>query len=287
MTPTKTKNYHWYDTIVKKIPTTKGPTTTTTKHHDKKGPSIRGSTLELTIMRSSQTTHLALPLHHPRVCSSASSTPVHNVSCFLHLLLTVCAKQGMFKKFHVDQRCVDSFSQLTLEQRLGDWIFLGKHESSWYMQCEFQFLDRSWNIMKEEEEGWSSWMAHWPNIQNRGKHGTLQRIPLTDVAPGKTLLSDISPTNEPKYSSKYLKTMSGWLKIHHQQKSCSKDIFVGNWLPYLSSFATDYVSAPLWLKLTQNSETRYIWAVLLETVRERVVVVKEFLARHRVSTLVC
>ena len=105
-------------------------------------------------MRSSQTTHLALPLHHPRVCSSASSTPVHNVSYFLHLLLKVCAKQGMFQKFHVDQRCVDSFSQLTLAQRLGDWIFLGKHESSWYMQCEFQFLDRSWNIMKEEEEVW-------------------------------------------------------------------------------------------------------------------------------------
>ena len=199
-------------------------------------------------MRSRQTTHLALPLHHPLVCSSASSTPVHNVSCFLHLLLKVCAKQGMFKKFHVDQRCVDSFSQLTLAQRLGDWIFLGKHESSWYMQCEFQFLDRSWNIMKEEAEGWYSRMAHWPNIQNRGKHGTLQRIPLTDVAPGKTLVSDISPTNDPKYFLEYLKIFSELCT------QCRKSQQLRNNYKYLP-IATSMVNAE------SNPQTPVFWSV--------------------------
>ena len=42
-------------------------------------------------------------------------------------------------------------------------------------------------------------------------------MPLTDVAPGKTPVIDISPTNDPKYFFEYLKTFpescTYWKKI--------------------------------------------------------------------------
>ena len=109
-----------------------------------------------------------------------------------------------------------------------------------YMQCVYQFEDRGRHIMKEEglkyvawpniqnrglvliyvmvmvliymqkqkyyEGGGLKYLALWPNIQNRGKHRPLRLMPpLTDMAPGKTLLTDISPTNDPKYLLAYLK----------------------------------------------------------------------------------
>ena len=56
---------------------------------------------------------------------------------------------------------------------------------------------------------------------------------------------------------------------------------------YSSDFRSFCVNKTRRLKLTQNSEIRYLWGVSLETGPERVVVVKEFLARRppRVSTL--
>ena len=64
----------------------------------------------------------------------------------------------------------------------------------------------------------------WPNIQNREKHRPLRLMPpLTEMASGKTLLIDISPTNDPKHFFAYLKKrIRGCAPILENQHKCSQ-----------------------------------------------------------------